>query len=448
MKPERRAIVVTGLGAVSAWGWGVGPLLQGLRSGRTAIGPLERFAGEGHRTAVSAEVPAAPPWLAGEIPEWDGLSLAERFALAAAREAVASGGGRVAALGEDPSAAGVFFGGSTAGMLESEELVRPGPERPPAGAAGGSPPGGRRPGVGILSAQPLEAPAAAVARHFALAGPMATVSSACASGTQGLGLALEALRNGEVDVALAGGADSLCRLTYAGFNALRVVGETACRPFREGRDGMTLGEGAGVLVLEAEERARRRGAPILARLLGVGDSCDAHHMTAPHPEGLGAALAVERAFGDAGLAPNAGALAFLNAHGTGTPLNDLSEWRGMVAALGEAAGGVPVTAMKASVGHLLGSSGAIEAVATVLGLAHREVYPTAGVGPDGGGALDSECPAALVAGAPRALPDPAPDSGADPATGLALSTSFGFGGANAAALFGPGDGRPPAPEAP
>lgn len=445
MELERGPIVVTGVGAVSAWGWGVAPLLEGLRSGRTAIRALKRFAGEGHRTAVAAEVPPAGPEVERRFPAWTGLSLAERFALAAAVEAVEGGEARAPALGVDPASVGVFFGGSTAGMLETEELVRPGRRSGSGGVGGHGAAGTWSPEVELFAAQPLDAPAGAVARHFAVAGPVVTVSSACASGTQGLGLALEALRRGEVEVALAGGSDSLCRLTYAGFNALRVVGETACRPFREGRDGMTLGEGAGVVVLEPEARARRRGAPVLARFLGVGDSCDAHHMTAPHPEGLGAALAIERAFRDAGLPPDAGALAFVNAHGTGTPLNDLSEWRGMLRALGEAARRVPVTATKASVGHLLGSSGAIEAVATVLGLSRQEVYPTAGAEPDGSDPLDPECPASLVTGEPRSF---AGDPRAGAGGGLALSTSFGFGGANAAALFGPAGAGPSEREAP
>lgn len=445
MESQRGPIVVTGTGAVSAWGWGVAPFLEGLRSGGTAIRALERFAGEGHRTAVAAEVPPAKPGMEGRFPAWARFSLAERFALAAAVEAVEGAGAREPALGADPAAVGVFFGGSTAGMLESEELVRPERRTAPEGEAGQGAASTAPPEIELLAAQPLDAPAGAVARHFAVAGPVVTVSSACASGTQGLGLALEALRSGEVDVALAGGADSLCRLTYAGFNALRVVGETACRPFREGRDGMTLGEGAGVLVLETEARARRRGAPALARLLGVGNSCDAHHMTAPHPEGLGAALAIERAFRDAGLLPEGGALDFVNAHGTGTPLNDLSEWRGMLRVLGEAARRVPVTATKASVGHLLGSSGAIEAVATVLGLSCREVYPTAGAEPDGTDALDPECPAHLVTGGPRSFAGHARRGAGG---GLALSTSFGFGGANAAALFGPAGAGTPERESP
>jgi 3-oxoacyl-[acyl-carrier-protein] synthase II len=411
-RAEPFRVAVTGLGAVSAFGWGVEALRRGLAAGETAIGPLRRFAGEGHRTAVAAEVPSAdeaPEALARLVPGWADLSLADRFALAAAAEALAGAGGAAAVLGGRPESAGVFFGGSTAGMLESEEVFA---ERSGAPLL--------RRGLERLASQPLDAPAAAVARAFGLGGPVVTVSSACASGTQALGLALDALRSGEVEVALAGGADSLCRLTYAGFNALRVVDARPCRPFRAAREGMTLGEGAGVLVLEPEERVRARGAEGIARLLGVGNSCDAHHMTAPHPEGVGAALAIERALSDAGL--DGGVPAFFNAHGTGTPLNDLSEWRGMERVFGAGASEVPLTATKAAVGHLLGSSGAIEAVATVLCLRDRQVHPA-----PGDGDLDPETPVRLVLDEPLRLE----------LEGVALSTSFGFGGANAAAVFGP-----------
>lgn len=426
MTLERQRFVVTGLGAVSAWGWGVDPLWRGLLSGRTAIGPLRRFAGEGHRTSVAAEAPPMPAELERRPAGRAELSLSERFALAAAEEALATAGGREAVLGGAPEAAGVFFGGSTAGMLESED------------ALGGADAGRlRRAELLLLAAQPLDAPAGAVARSFGLAGPVLTISSACASGTQALGAALDALRAGEVEVALAGGADSLCRLTYAGFNSLRVVDERACRPFREGRAGMTLGEGAGVLVVEPEERARDRGARVLATVLGAGNSCDAHHMTAPHPEGLGAALAIERALRDAELDPADAPLAFVNAHGTGTVQNDLSEWLGMARTLGERAGTVPLTATKASVGHLLGSSGAIEAVVTVRCLAEGVVHPTP-ISGDPGERIDPETPVRLVLGGPLPLD---PGVGGD---GVALSTSFGFGGANAAAVFARTEGFPSA----
>lgn len=411
--------VITGLGAVSAWGWGVAPLWRGLSSGRTAVGPLDRFPAEDQRTRVAAQAPAPPAGLGRAFSDWDALSLADRFAVAATREALTG----AAPLPSERT--GVYFGGSTAGMFEAEEIVRRSLDR------------GRIPRLGPLTTQTLDNPAAAVARMLDLAGPVVTVSSACASGTQALGLALDALRAGEVDVALAGGADSLCRLTYSGFNALRVVDPEACRPYREGRTGMSLGEGSGVLVIEPLERVLERSGPgrahgaggrtpgARAALLGVGNSCDAHHMTAPRPDGLGAAMATRRALEDAGTTPDQ--VAFLNAHGTGTPLNDVSEWRGFQQVFGTRAGTIPLTATKASVGHLLGSSGSIEAVATVLCLEAGEVHPTPGEG-----AIDEATPARLILERPHRLTEP----------GVAVSTSFGFGGANAAAVLGP------APEAP
>lgn len=417
MSDGSRRFVVTGLGAVSAWGWGVEPLWQGLLSGRSAIGALRRFAGEGHRTAVSAEAPEPPDGLGTRLPRWHELSLAERFAVAATDEAVAQAGGIDLLLGDDRDLAGVFFGGSTAGMVESEELFAAPPAADPIEK------------LRILASQPIDAPAAAVARLLGAAGPVVTVSSACASGTQALGAALDALRAGEVEVAVVGGSDSLCRLTYAGFNSLRVVDERACRPFRAGRAGMSLGEGAGIVVVEPEERARARGARALATLLGVGNSCDAHHMTAPHPQGVGAARAIERALRDSGLRTDTAPVSFLNAHGTGTPLNDLSEWRGLATVFGADAETIPMTATKAAVGHLLGSSGAIEAVVTVLSLDRGLLPPTPSSG-DPDEAIDPETPGRLVMDEPLRL-DFEPD---EPA--MALSTSFGFGGANAAAAFG------------
>ena len=424
MSEREDRFVVTGLGAVSAFGWGVDALWRGLLSGESAIGALLRFAGEGHRTDVSAEVGPPPAGTVERYPAWGDLSRAERFALVAVDEAVAQAGGLAALVGGEPEAVGVFFGGSTAGMVESEDVFRPRD-----GFAEGSALGRRE--LHLLASQPLDVPAATVARHLGAAGTAVTVSSACASGTQALGVALDALRSGEVEVAVVGGADSLCRLTYAGFNSLRVVDERACRPFRAGRSGMTLGEGAGVVILEPEARARRRAARALAALLGVGNSCDAHHMTAPHPEGVGAALAIERALADAGIAAGASALAFLNAHGTGTPLNDLSEWRGVASVIGADASTVPLTATKASVGHLLGSSGAIEAVVTTLSLERAVVPPTPRSG-DPDEAVDPETPGRLVLGTPLALDFDGDHAGRS----IALSTSFGFGGANAAAAFG------------
>jgi 3-oxoacyl-[acyl-carrier-protein] synthase II len=424
-----RRIVVSGVGAVSGFGWGVEALWQGLRAGATAIRPFTRFDPAAHRTHLAAEVPAAPaarPGGRAAAPPAAGgcaLSLADRFALAAAGEALDAAG-----LGEalrllPEGAAGVFFGSSTGGMWESEGFL--------AGLFGG-----RRGSLRAIASQQVNGPGDAVARGFGVTGPVQTVSSACASGALAIAAALASLRCGEVEVALAGGSDSLCQLTYAGFNSLRSVDEAPCRPFRAGRAGMSIGEGAAVLVLEPLERVLARGASPLAELAGAGSACDAFHMTAPEPEGTGAAAAIAAALGDAGLGPEE--IDFVNAHATGTPLNDAAEWRALRGVFGERAGRIPVTATKAAVGHLLGCSGAIEALVTVLSLARGELHPvpaapavpamSADADP-----IDDACPVALVTGRPLALP----------AARAALSTSLAFGGSNAALVFTRWTGAPP-----
>ena len=402
-----REVVITGVGAVSGYGWGREALWRGLSSGRPAIDEPRYFDPSGHRTRRVSEVPEAPP----EVASWVGarpLSRADAFALAAAGEALAHAGLTADDLCAVGPAAGLYFGGSTAAMDGAEAVfVRM---------------GGHRSGpfrARALAAHQLNAPGDAVARRFGISGPVDTVSSACASGGLALAAALDALREGEVELALAGGSDALCQLTYAGFNALRAVDSKPCRPFRGDREGLNLGEGAGVLVLETAEHAALRGARPLARLLGAGASCDAHHMTAPHPQGRGAAEAIIRALADAHW-PAEG-IEWVNAHGTGTKHNDIAEWRALVEVFGERASVLGVTSTKGAVGHLLGSSGALEAVATVLCLVEGLIHPTPGEGPaDPAMAID------LVLGEPRRLP---------PRT-TAISTSFAFGGANAAVVLG------------
>jgi 3-oxoacyl-[acyl-carrier-protein] synthase II len=233
-----------------------------------------------------------------------------------------------------------------------------------------------------------------------------------------IGAALRALRRGDAEVALAGGSDSFCQLTHAGFNSLRAVDERPCRPFRKDRAGLTIGEGAGVLVLETLAHAAARGARPIALLAGESATCDAHHMTAPHPEGRGAAEAMALALEDAGL--DAVEIDFINAHGTGTPLNDAAEAEAMRRIFGDRLPTIPVTSTKALIGHLLGSAGAVEAIATILGLARREVHPMPAAG-----AADAALGLSLVVGAPRRLAR----------AGAALSTNLAFGGANAALAF-------------
>lgn len=393
-------VVVTGLGAVTPFGWGVEPLWDGIRRGVTAVRPFTRFDASRHRTHLAAEVPAG-----NDGPQSSSrLSIADRFAVASAREAVAEAALDLTRFGERT---GVFFGSSAGGMLEGEWFYEAHIHRGPRHA--------RR---GLVASQQFNGPGDAVARSIGACGQVETISSACASAAMAIGNALRALRRGDVDVALAGGSDALCQLTYAGFNALRSVDEAASRPFRKDRLGLSLGEGAGVLVLESASHAKRRGVEPIAVLAGEASTCDAHHMTAPEPNGSGAAEAIRLALEDAGVAP--GDVNFVNAHGTGTPLNDASEAAALTAVFGDRVRSIPVTSTKALIGHLLGSAGAVEAIVTVLCLARGEVHAM----PDTG-LYDPEIGLDLVLSVPRAIPS----------AGCAISTSLAFGGANAVLVF-------------
>jgi len=408
LPPERR-VVVTGLGAVCGWGEGVEALWQGLLGAGTAIRPFRRFDAARYRTQLAAEVPGelgdgGAPSRANGHAAVARLSLADRFALAAAGEALAQAGLEPR---RDTAEAGVFFGSSTGGMWESERYYAHLIHHQPG-----------RPRLAWITSQQYNGPGDAVARWSGAAGPVETLSSACTSGALAIAAAADALREGEAEVALAGGSDSLCQLTYAGFNSLRAVDAGPCLPFRRERDGMSLGEGAAVLVLETLARARARGARPIAELLAGASSCDAHHMTAPAPDGRGAVAAIQRALEEAGI--DADEVDFVDAHGTGTPLNDAAEWQALLATLGPRAAAVPVAAPKGSVGHLLGAAGALEAVATVLCLARGCVHPT-----PCGGSIDEAAPARLVLGAALS----------DESLRVGLSINLAFGGSNAALLF-------------
>ncbi len=402
--PRPGRVVVTGLGAVSAAGWGASSLWAFLKAGTTAIGSFDRFDHSRQRSHVAGQVPAGPPPEYRRPPQWARLAYSDQFALYAAQEAIAQ-----ADLRAPLADVGCYLGTSTAGLFESEAFVRDLIRDP-----------GRRGRLGLMASHQLNGPGDAVARHLGITGPVETHSSACASSALAIEAAFRALRDGEIDLALAGGADSLCAVTYSGFNALRAIDPSPCRPFRQGRSGTSLGEGGGIVVMERLDHALARGAAPLAELLGAASSCDANHMTAPHPSGVGAASAMTRALEDARLAPEQ--VGHVNAHGTGTPLNDASEWAALVTTFGPRAEAVPVTATKSVVGHLLGTSGALEAVATILCLRAREAHPTAG-----GGEVDQDFRMDLVRGEARALDGKA----------SALSTSLGFGGANAALVLGP-----------
>lgn len=402
-RSARVRVLVTGMGAVTPFGWGLAAFARGLEQGRVAIGPFGLFSTDGHRTHIAGEVPPGIDVALADLPpkKRARLTRSDGFALAAAREALAEGD---LALAREQ--VGLFFGTSTGGMLEGEQFfweLRAGEQRRV---------------MSRIASQQHNGPSDAVARELRLGGPVVTLSSACSAAGMAIEAALRSLRAGEIEVALAGGADSLCQLTYAGFNALRAVDEAPCRPFQSGRAGLSLGEGAGLLLLETEAHARARGARTLAELCGAGSSCDAHHMTAPDPNGAGLALAIEKALEDAGLERDE--IHVINAHGTATPLNDAAEWKGLAHVFGARLAEIPILPTKSAVGHLLGACGGVEAVATLLALTKARLPPM-----HLAGAIDPECPAQLVTGAPRALAYPV----------NALSVNLAFGGANVALVL-------------
>lgn len=268
------------------------------------------------------------------------------------------------------------------------------------------------------------APALISMRHR-LQGPSFGTVSACASGAHAIGAAVRMVAHGEADACIAGGAESaLCGLPDAAFARMEATSKSGIsRPFDSRRDGFVMGEGAGMLIVEAAEQAKQRGAPILGRILGYGATSDAHHVTAPEPSGRGARGAIERALVDAGV--EAADIDYVNAHGTSTQLNDRAETASIKAALGDRAREIPVNAAKSAIGHLLGAAGAVEAIATLLALRDRVVAPTLNYEvPEEGLDLDY-----VVSGSRRL-------SVGDGRRPVALSNSFGFGGHNAVLCLG------------
>ncbi len=383
-----RRVVVTGMGAETALGRGVDALWEGALLGRSAIRPVTRFDTRRFhaRQAALIDRDRGP----------DGEDLETLFACDAAIEALAScpdfGGGN----------AGIAVGTTLAGngALTNWLASRTG------GAATLS-----RGDPGALSRELAE-------RHGAR-GPVATVSVACASGAAAVGLAAEWIREGRATRVLAGGADAVSPFVFSGFDALRALSASVARPFDVARDGLTLGEGAGFLLLEEEGQARRRGAAILAWVAGYGSGSDAHHMTRPDPEGRGLARAVKTALFQAGRVPSD--VDFVSAHGTGTTFNDAMEEAALAHVLGARARLVPVNGIKGAIGHTLGAAGALEAILSVLVLAHQRVPPTAGHA-----TARPDSPLRIVSGAPLSAEKP---------IAIALSTSAAFGGTNAALIL-------------
>ena len=399
---DHRAVVVTGMGIVSALGPDLASFAEGLRAGRCGVGKLTLFDAPGIRSDLVAEAPEpALPELGNLLPPR--TSRPDRFGLRAALSALTDSGLGPSALGR----AAVLFGTGTGGAPETEDYLR----------ALLAESGGALPEAGMLVSHQPAAVTDLVARLLRIGGPRSTIMTACSSSAIALSQARDLIALGRVDIALAGGAEGLCRLTCAGFSALRATAPDYCRPFDVDRKGLNLGDGAAVLVLESEEHARRRGARIYATFAGAGLSCDAHHMTAPHPQGAGALRAMRAALLDARLGPEA--VGYINAHGTGTPHNDAAESAAVNSLLGERAARVPISSVKSMVGHTLGAAGAIEAVASVLALVDGVLPPTVHLQtPDPAFGLD------FITGAAR-----------EQRVDVVLSSSFAFGGNNAVLIF-------------
>ena len=394
-----RRVVVTGIGSVNGFGLGAPRFLDGLREGRCAIGEMTLFPTDGfrtHRAAVAPEVDCSS-WVARPLARR--LSRSDKMALAAAREAWEGSG--LAQDELDSTRVGVIVGGTTGGMLEAEEVFR----QKISGAR-------RRMRASDLLSVPVHATADAIAKIFGCNGLRLTVSTACSSSVNSVGLAADAIQEGRADVMIAGGTDAHCRMTYAGFNALQAVDPDVCRPFDRCRAGLSLGEGAGMLILEEAERARQRGACIFAEIAGYGASADAVHMTAPHPEGVGAVLSMRRALAEAGVSPDE--VDYVNAHGTGTPQNDPIETRAIKTVFGAHATRLAVSSTKSQVGHCLGAAGAIEILACVLAIRHAFLPPTVNLEEP-----DPECDLDYV-----------PREAREQRVRIALSNSYGFGGNN------------------
>ena len=396
---SRTRVVVTGMGAITAAGPDVAALRVALHGEHTCIGDVTLFETDGLRTHIAGEVRTMRASRLLPRVARARASRSDRFALLATEEALAHGGLELPFA--DPARIGVAIGSSTGGMLETESYYR-------ARLAQERPRGLRK----RLAAATVAAPTDLVAAALGTRGPRLSPSTACSSGAIALAMAASWIRAGRVDVAIAGGSDALARMTYTGFHALQALSSEPCRPFDRERRGLSLGEGAGIVILESEAHARARGARILAELAGAGLSCDASHPTAPHGEARGAVLALEAALRDAGASPSD--IDYVNAHGTGTVQNDASETFALRRVLGAAAGRVAVSSTKALIGHLLGAAGAVEAIVTVLAIEDGWAPPTLHLRH-----ADPACDLDYVPNVGRRL-----------AITAALSNSYGFGGNN------------------
>jgi 3-oxoacyl-[acyl-carrier-protein] synthase II len=395
-------VVVTGAGIVTPLGTGWKVNAEGFRDGRVAIGPVTVFDVSRQRIKVAGEaaLPGRLPETRLERRQLARLDRAARLLLLAAHEAWTQSGW---IPNEDLP---LVLGTTSGGMSLGESFYRQAIRRPHAHR-------GQPTRVVHYQAQQQ---ALAVARAFNFWGPITIIANACASGANAIGHAWELIRGGQAERVLTGGYDALSQLVFAGFDSLQALSPTRCRPFDATRDGLALGEGAAVLALETLGSAQDRGAPILGEIAGYGAATDGYHLTQPHPQGGAALASMTAACQSAQIGPSQ--IDYLNAHGTGTPLNDSAEAAAINCWAGQRAGKIPVSSTKSSIGHLLGAAGAVEAVVCLMALRAQWLPPTS--------TLDTPDP--LCAFPIVQKPTPA-------RLECAMSNSFGFGGANATLIL-------------
>ncbi len=402
----RPRVAISGIGLRTPAGNTPDDLFTILCSGRSSAAPITLFDSGEHPVSYACEVADFAPNEIFDVKEIRRNDRATLLALAAADDALVDAGD----LATDPARCGVVAGSGIGGIRTLEDQVIGFAQRGP-----------DRVSPMLVPMMMPNAPAASISIRHRLTGPNMTVATACATGAHAIGEATRMIRDGTADVVIAGGVEScISPVAMAAFHRMGALSRNpdasrASRPFDTARDGFVMGEGAAFVVLESLTQARARGTTVHGEILGYGANCDAHHITAPLTNGEGAATCIGLALCDAGL--EADAIGHVNAHGTSTPHNDAAEAAALAKVFGDHA--VPVTSTKGVTGHLIGAAGALEVIAALLAATHALVPPTANH-------ETCDLPVDVVSGAPRAI-----------AHAPALSTSFAFGGHNAALVVAP-----------
>lgn len=400
-------IVITGMGTVNPLGLNVDESWKNVTAGVSGVGPITLFDSSPMQVHIAAEVKGFEPEKYMDAKESRRRDRFEQFTVAAAREAIAQANLQITE--ENSGRIGVIISSAIGGLYSLQEAILTNQREGP-----------RRVSPFLIPMLMANGGAGMTAIEFGIKGPCFSVASACASGADGIGTALMMLRTGMIDAALTGASEAT--VTSTGVAAFDRVGAMSRRnddysmtpqPFDKNRDGLVMGEGSAVLVLERESDAKKRGATIYAELAGYGATADAFHVTAPHEQGEGGAAAIRMALASAQANPDE--IGYISAHGTGTPLNDQSETRAVKAALGEQAYQIPISSTKSMTGHMMGATGALEVIFCVQAIRNGILPPT----------IHYETPD------PECDLDYIPNQAREKKITLAISNAFGFGGHNA-----------------